>query len=144
MLFLNAFHTVVSIHAPHEGERRIICAVKFNIMQFQSTLPTRGSDVAGFRYSVRACDKFQSTLPTRGSDRTDTRPPRRGVGVSIHAPHEGERRRKSAFVCSISANLLNIIHCGTVTRAVSRRRIALFRLFSVRRSGVFMYAYASH
>ena len=68
----------------------------------------------------------------------------RNCRVSIHAPHEGERRRKSAFVCSISANLLNIIHCGTVTRAVSRRRIALFRLFSVRRSGVFMYAYASH
>ena len=65
-------------------------------------------------------------------------------GISIHAPHEGERQRKSAFVYSISANLLNIIHCGTVTRAVSRRRIALFRLFSVRRSGVFMYAYASH
>ena len=64
--------------------------------------------------------------------------------ISIHAPHEGERQRKSAFVYSISANLLNIIHCGTVTRAVSRRRIALFRLFSVRRSGVFMYAYASH
>ena len=64
--------------------------------------------------------------------------------ISIHAPHEGERQRKSAFVCSISANLLNIIHCGAVTRAVSRRRIALFRLFSVRRSGVFMYAYASH
>ena len=64
--------------------------------------------------------------------------------ISIHAPREGERQRKSAFVCSISANLLNIIHCGTVTRAVSRRRIALFRLFSVRRSGVFMYAYASH
>lgn len=64
--------------------------------------------------------------------------------ISIHAPHEGERQRKSAFVCSISANLLNIIHCGTVTRAVSRRRIALFRLFSVRRSGVFTYAYASH
>ena len=66
------------------------------------------------------------------------------IDISIHAPHEGERQRKSAFVYSISANLLNIIHCGTVTRAVSRRRIALFRLFSVRRSGVFMYAYASH
>ena len=51
------------------------------------------------------------------------------MSISIHAPHEGERQRKSAFVCSISANLLNIIHCGTVTRAVSRRRIALFRLF---------------
>ena len=88
--------------------------------------------------------KFQSTLPARGSDG-------RGIGgvpvvvrISIHAPRKGERQRKSAFVCSISANLLNIIHCGTVTRAVSRRRIALFRLFSVRRSGVFMYAYASH
>ena len=69
---------------------------------------------------------------------------RRHKAISIHAPHEGERQRKSAFVYSISANLLNIIHCGTVTRAVSRRRIALFRLFSVRRSGVFMYAYASH
>ena len=88
---------MVSIHAPHEGERH------------------------GMIYNLSFV-----------------------INVSIHAPHEGERRRKSAFVCSISANLLNIIHCGTVTRAVSRRRIALFRLFSVRRSGVFMYAYASH
>ena len=111
--------------------------------------------------------KFQSTLPTRGSDSfAEMRPtekekisihaPHEGerhpcgfyklsiIIISIHAPHEGERQRKSAFVYSISANLLNIIHCGTVTRAVSRRRIALFRLFSVRRSGVFMYAYASH
>ena len=87
---------------------------------------------------------FQSTLPTRGSDIINLPAGVYANGVSIHAPHEGERRRKSAFVCSISANLLNIIHCGTVTRAVSRRRIALFRLFSVRRSGVFMYAYASH
>ena len=87
---------------------------------------------------------FQSTLPTRGSDYAFVPCADYRGGVSIHAPHEGERRRKSAFVCSISANLLNIIHCGTVTRAVSRRRIALFRLFSVRRSGVFMYAYASH
>ena len=86
---------------------------------------------------------FQSTLPTRGSDVWLVGNSARD-GISIHAPHEGERQRKSAFVCSISANLLNIIHCGAVTRAVSRRRIALFRLFSVRRSGVFMYAYASH
>ena len=86
---------------------------------------------------------FQSTLPTRGSDVWLVGNSARD-GISIHAPHAGERQRKSAFVCSISANLLNIIHCGAVTRAVSRRRIALFRLFSVRRSGVFMYAYASH
>ena len=88
--------------------------------------------------------EFQSTLPTRGSDANLTKQHGKAASISIHAPHEGERQRKSAFVCSISANLLNIIHCGAVTRAVSRRRIALFRLFSVRRSGVFMYAYASH
>ena len=109
----------VSIHAPHEGERLKLIGIITMAYPFQSTLPTRGSD-------EKAWAKIEPDE------------------VSIHAPHEGERRRKSAFVCSISANLLNIIHCGTVTRAVSRRRIALFRLFSVRRSGVFMYAYASH
>ena len=133
--------------------------------KFQSTLPTRGSDRCGrgtrgvhYGFNPRSPRGgataittedlqrllFQSTLPTRGSDFPARLQPYRVSCVSIHAPHEGERRRKSAFVCSISANLLNIIHCGTVTRAVSRRRIALFRLFSVRRSGVFMYAYASH
>ena len=135
--------TMVSIHAPHEGERQhITYACAYNIL-FQSTLPTRGSDMP--EPSAASCSRtFQSTLPTRGSDPSFTRRIGACKPVSIHAPHEGERRRKSAFVCSISANLLNIIHCGTVTRAVSRRRIALFRLFSVRRSGVFMYAYASH
>ena len=110
---------------------------------FQSTLPTRGSDLlgSGSRWGYSAIsihaphegERQLLTIDSNGNER-----------ISIHAPHEGERRRKSAFVCSISANLLNIIHCGTVTRAVSRRRIALFRLFSVRRSDVFMYAYASH
>ena len=112
-------------------------------LSFQSTLPTRGSDA--IEAVGKAADKsFQSTLPTRGSDIIVQIQGGGLVTISIHAPHEGERQRKSAFVCSISANLLNIIHCGTVTRAVSRRRIALFRLFSVRRSGVFTYAYASH
>ena len=110
----------ISIHAPHEGERPKSSIVAVWPQEFQSTLPTRGSD--------------PFPLYRAAAIRT----------ISIHAPHEGERQRKSAFVYSISANLLNIIHCGTVTRAVSRRRIALFRLFSVRRSGVFMYAYASH
>ena len=111
----------ISIHAPHEGERLNVSRDKAkNWRAFQSTLPARGSDY-GMIYNLSFV-----------------------INISIHAPREGERQRKSAFVCSISANLLNIIHCGTVTRAVSRRRIALFRLFSVRRSGVFMYAYASH
>ena len=58
----------ISIHAPHEGERRIAGAL-----------------------NICSPLLFQSTLPTMGSDRTDTRPPRRGEGISIHAPHEGER-----------------------------------------------------
>ena len=155
----------VSIHAPHEGERRCFLCRCFLRQKFQSTLPTRGSDdILGHIYSTG--DGFNPRSPRGGATNLITldgttplvsiHAPHEGerllvlcvlahrAEVSIHAPHEGERRRKSAFVCSISANLLNIIHCGTVTRAVSRRRIALFRLFSVRRSGVFMYAYASH
>ena len=40
-------HFVISIHAPHEGERRqaVIKLAKMLTEKFQSTLPTRGSDV---------------------------------------------------------------------------------------------------
>ena len=133
----------VSIHAPHEGERPISNKPPHSIVHVSIHAPHEGERRCVDTGGQYARARFNPRSPRGGAT---TRPPRRGVGenVSIHAPHEGERRRKSAFVCSISANLLNIIHCGTVTRAVSRRRIALFRLFSVRRSGVFMYAYASH
>ena len=82
-------------------------------MQFQSTLPTRGSDRRPFEHGGQK-PRFQSTLPTRGSDslRSTKTPtpatfqstlPTRGsdqhfhaavavrVEISIHAPHEGER-----------------------------------------------------
>ena len=36
---------------------------------------------------------FQSTLPTRGSDQRGALRLRERQGVSIHAPHEGERQR---------------------------------------------------
>ena len=79
----------ISIHAPHEGERRYARTLGagehyFNprsprggatyvdtsiapLQIFQSTLPTRGSD---FYKKTGGNDmtKFQSTLPTRGSD----------------------------------------------------------------------------
>ena len=64
---------------------------------FQSTLPTRGSDPVPFIHDGRRV-KFQSTLPTRGSDRMHTHPLRHGEGISIHAPHEGERPRLVARV----------------------------------------------
>ena len=137
----SALPPIISIHAPHEGERRTLQGLPLARKHFNPRSPRGGATM--ILKALRACMIFQSTLPTRGSD-LHRRTFRRGKAISIHAPHEGERQRKSAFVYSISANLLNIIHCGTVTRAVSRRRIALFRLFSVRRSGVFMYTYASH
>ena len=127
----------ISIHAPHEGERLPAADVvpvvhgHFNprsprggatIRQtfaaqgaqiFQSTLPTRGSDICTAAQR-QASLQFQSTLPTRGSDWGQTalllqydhfnpRSPRGGATmkdwkaavrtwISIHAPHEGERR----------------------------------------------------
>ena len=80
----------VSIHAPHEGERRQCPARLLWLGRFQSTLPTRGSD---HYLALSAClaRLFQSTLPTRGSDDRTATPRGRGRGVSIHAPHEGER-----------------------------------------------------
>ena len=59
--------------------------------EFQSTLPTRGSD-RDFKAPAGVYDEFQSTLPTRGSDLTPSSSKRSTVWVSIHAPHEGERR----------------------------------------------------
>ena len=69
---------MISIHAPHEGER-----------------PYRATDYT-------ATHKFQSTLPTRGSD-GDGRIMRGTTKISIHAPHEGERR----FCCNRSRRGLN-------------------------------------
>ncbi len=81
-------------------------------MQFQSTLPTRGSDPLP-NWRGWWTNGFQSTLPTRGSDllrsarwctlrHFNPRSPRGGatdiqykrqrrIPISIHAPHEGER-----------------------------------------------------
>ena len=86
---------------------------KISIFAFQSTLPTRGSDKCRAT-SQRSRSQFQSTLPTRGSDPFlrsarrqpcdfNPRSPRGGAtiqcggkshtrDISIHAPHEGERR----------------------------------------------------
>ena len=102
----------VSIHAPHEGERPILHPWTLRASKFQSTLPTRGSDVI-CHHKKYITPWFQSTLPTRGSDHVDKgnndaligfnpRSPRGGAtfeveykylqaNVSIHAPHEGER-----------------------------------------------------
>ena len=80
----------ISIHAPHEGERRKFYVRGFNRFSFQSTLPTRGSGRTGAT-SAAGISAFQSTLPTRGSDGVRPRLSLLIRAISIHAPHEGER-----------------------------------------------------
>ncbi len=65
---------------------------------FQSTLPTRGSDATAWGEVSPSVTVFQSTLPTRGSDFIQQqRCPI--LAISIHAPHEGERRPRGAWSC---------------------------------------------
>ena len=88
----------VSIHAPHEGERHCpYCAGHKGGKGFNPRSP-RGGATQPPSLTTPTILRFQSTLPTRGSDTksaADTRQRR----VSIHAPHEGERRCLSARVC---------------------------------------------
>ena len=104
---------MISIHAPHEGERPEPYGISGPTLQFQSTLPTRGSDRRGGSYRgplndfnprsprggatcaeqiLREREGFQSTLPTRGSDNQQAVYSRCRPNISIHAPHEGERQ----------------------------------------------------
>ena len=103
----------ISIHAPHEGERLLRLRGVAVKGAFQSTLPTRGSDLVtdalkgedtdfnprsprgGATQAPRHKGRgqlFQSTLPTRGSDAYGDFAAYLAHGqISIHAPHEGER-----------------------------------------------------
>ena len=81
---------IVSIHAPHEGERLDYSGLIVPAGKFQSTLPTRGSDKTALDMDD-GIYTFQSTLPTRGSDFCIFQRQHIAVDVSIHAPHEGER-----------------------------------------------------
>ena len=81
----------ISIHAPHEGERQRQYQLSQRWQRFQSTLPTRGSDMVAHRRLER--DLISIHAPHEGErldDLTDATPAQM---ISIHAPHEGERRR---------------------------------------------------
>ena len=104
---------VVSIHAPHEGERLIEnLSAGFCQGLFQSTLPTRGSDLP-LSSLPSSCLCFNPRSPRggatsrpcrtasprsgfnprspRGGATPNSRTTGAGQNVSIHAPHEGER-----------------------------------------------------
>ena len=88
--YLTAKVVCVSIHAPHEGERPYILPRCRHIRQFQSTLPTRGSDQALMYCEDGLAAGFNPRSP-RGGATAVLFPPLPEQTVSIHAPHEGER-----------------------------------------------------
>ena len=87
----------ISIHAPHEGERLYSTVYGLHPLIFQSTLPTRGSDALLSATQIARLP-FQSTLPTRGSDCLPVALKHLVFNISIHAPHEGERRGHTATI----------------------------------------------
>ena len=80
---------VVSIHAPHEGERPSIPLTVPLSNWFQSTLPTRGSDSMHAPLPPWALC-FNPRSP-RGGATQHMKTRSATCYVSIHAPHEGER-----------------------------------------------------
>ena len=93
--------SVVSIHAPHEGERPAACLPRPERMSFNPRSPRGGATGVGC-CEAEGC-AFQSTLPTRGSDRT-ARPKAESTGrFNPRSPRGGatapaaQRSSPSAF-----------------------------------------------
>ena len=82
----------ISIHAPHEGERRMAYRFAQNAAKFQSTLPTRGSDFGACLREGGINQYFNPRSPRGGATRF-IRYIWSNIIISIHAPHEGERPR---------------------------------------------------
>ena len=81
---------LISIHAPHEGERPPVRHTRKALRVFQSTLPTRGSDDYTRRASLPNI-YFNPRSPRGGATEAEFRCQVCGR-ISIHAPHEGERQ----------------------------------------------------
>ena len=80
---------MISIHAPHEGERLGKKIDDFVAYLFQSTLPTRGSDADLAHDARRKCISIHA--PHEGERRQFRHEETMRRMISIHAPHEGER-----------------------------------------------------
>ena len=100
----------ISIHAPHEGERRFFYFSILSNSRFQSTLPTRGSDLKK-SHSPSTQSYFNPRSPRGGATLY--------VGaclchwtISIHAPHEGERQYISPEPCASPSISIHAPHEG--------------------------------
>ena len=81
----------ISIHAPHEGERRGSPELYEALCDISIHAPHEGERLRIIKDKDRE-GRFQSTLPTRGSDALEQEVRNLTAEISIHAPHEGERQ----------------------------------------------------
>ena len=86
---ITRFYHGISIHAPHEGERRLLCGLGLCAQLFQSTLPTRGSD--DFQPHAVHSQGISIHAPHEGERLSPVIRSKASLLISIHAPHEGER-----------------------------------------------------
>ena len=116
-IFLSVLLDKVSIHAPHEGERHILLRAPFCPWRFNPRSPRGG---ATFCYSP-LCKAKQSFNPRSPRGGATCAPTKSGtaVDVSIHAPHEGERRVCPCACINSSTVSIHAPHEGERLSAIS-------------------------
>ena len=91
----------ISIHAPHEGERPALPSAPADTTGYFNPRSPRGGATKTLLHLMAQRLLFQSTLPTRGSDFDRLIAMHTHSRISIHAPHEGERPSPVDAYCSI-------------------------------------------
>ena len=79
----------ISIHAPQHGERLSSCSQLLSPHNFNPRSPARGATIMKDSFIFHF--EFQSTLPSTGSDVVNVSLSQL-IAISIHAPQHGERR----------------------------------------------------
>ena len=79
----------ISIHAPHEGERPVIHKLLLFKRRISIHAPHEGERHTLTLGELRIIARFQSTLPTRGSDELGARTPRDEVNFNPRSPRGG-------------------------------------------------------
>ena len=99
----------------------------YGLLLFQSTLPTRGSDVLSLFYR-RDTGKVSIHAPHEGERRNCVVAYFLGITVSIHAPHEGERPDNILILSKASNVSIHAPHEGErLERAENARSEMLFQ-----------------
>ena len=86
---------IISIHAPHEGERPAICRFKVRLCHFNPRSPRGGATRP--RKPSGAWKTISIHAPHEGERLFCTEDNTMTKKISIHAPHEGERHCKHSY-----------------------------------------------